>query len=92
MAGKINIDSERCKGCGLCLAVCPKQAISISAKSNRQGYFPAETDNCDCTGCGVCALICPDAAIEVYRDEATPIVENAGPGNAGKPTVMQEKA
>jgi 2-oxoglutarate ferredoxin oxidoreductase subunit delta len=92
MAGKINIDSERCKGCGLCLAVCPKQTISISAKSNRQGYFPAETDNCECTGCGVCALICPDAAIEVYRDEATPIVENVGPGNAGKPTVMQEKA
>ncbi|HEC02773.1 MAG TPA: 4Fe-4S dicluster domain-containing protein [Phycisphaerales bacterium] len=92
MAGKIFIDSERCKGCGLCLAVCPKQIIVISKKSNRQGYFPAETDNCECTGCGACALICPDAVIEVYRDQATPIVENVGPGNTGKPTMMQEKA
>ncbi|MGA2094439.1 MAG: 4Fe-4S binding protein, partial [Sedimentisphaerales bacterium] len=24
MAGKIIIDSERCKGCGLCLTACPQ--------------------------------------------------------------------
>jgi 2-oxoglutarate ferredoxin oxidoreductase subunit delta len=69
MAGKIKIDTERCKGCGLCVAVCPKKGIAISKKSNKSGYFPAEAANSDCTGCAVCAIVCPDAAIEVYCDE-----------------------
>ena len=41
MAGKIIIDVERCKGCGLCVIVCPKNCIEISDKSNKKGYFPA---------------------------------------------------
>jgi 2-oxoglutarate ferredoxin oxidoreductase subunit delta len=68
MAGRIIIDIERCKGCGLCVAVCPKNGITISKKSNKSGYFPAQANNTDCTGCAACAIICPDAAIEVYRE------------------------
>lgn len=71
MAGKIIINTERCKGCGLCVMVCPKGGIIISKQSNKSGYFPAEANNTDCTGCAVCAIICPDAAIEVYRDSDT---------------------
>jgi len=70
MAGKIKIEFERCKGCGLCIAVCPKNSIVISKKSNKAGYFPAEPVNLNCTGCCSCALICPDAAIVVFRDES----------------------
>lgn len=67
--GKIEIDTERCKGCGLCVQVCPKNVISISKNSNKNGYFPAEVVNfIDCFGCAFCAIICPDAAIEVYHD------------------------
>jgi 2-oxoglutarate ferredoxin oxidoreductase subunit delta len=69
MAGRITIDFERCKGCGLCVAVCPKASIGISKKANKSGYLPAETSNNNCTGCAACALICPDAAIIVYRDD-----------------------
>jgi 2-oxoglutarate ferredoxin oxidoreductase subunit delta len=72
MAGKIKIDTERCKGCGLCVAVCPKNGITISKKSNKSGYFPAEAANSDCTGCAVCAIVCPDAAIEVHCDDGEP--------------------
>jgi 2-oxoglutarate ferredoxin oxidoreductase subunit delta len=68
MAGKIIINTERCKGCGLCVTVCPKGGIVISKQSNKTGYFPAQPSNADCTGCAVCAIICPDAAIEVYRE------------------------
>ena len=68
MAGFIKIDSERCKGCGLCVPVCPVKSISISPISNQKGLFPAQFDNKGCTGCALCAIMCPDAAIEVYRE------------------------
>ncbi len=75
MKGRIEIDKERCKGCGLCINVCPKKQIEISEELNTKGYYPArfqeenltETDPAECTGCAMCAITCPDVAIEVYR-------------------------
>jgi len=69
MAGKIIIDTERCKGCGLCVVVCPKEDIAISERANKSGYFPAEATNANCTGCAMCAIICPDAVITVLRED-----------------------
>jgi 2-oxoglutarate ferredoxin oxidoreductase subunit delta len=70
--GRIKINSELCKGCYLCISVCPKQVISVSETLNHQGYYPSKsTDSSDdpkCTGCAMCATMCPDVAIEVYRD------------------------
>jgi 2-oxoglutarate ferredoxin oxidoreductase subunit delta len=87
MAGKIIIDTERCKGCGLCVTVCPKGCIIISKHSNKSGYFPAEPAGSDCTGCAMCAIICPDAVIEVYRDDDT-IVES---GKKRRSALVKEK-
>ncbi|MEW6136607.1 MAG: 4Fe-4S dicluster domain-containing protein [Thermodesulfobacteriota bacterium] len=75
MKGRIEIQKERCKGCGLCIAVCPKQRIEISSDLNTKGYYPARFCEEDveapaersCTGCALCAVTCPDLAIEVYR-------------------------
>ena len=92
MAGKIIIDAERCKGCGLCVIACPKNSIVISKKSNEKGYFPAQSNNTDCTGCAFCAIICPEAAIEVLRDNPGKIKEIVESGNQGKPTLIEEKA
>jgi 2-oxoglutarate ferredoxin oxidoreductase subunit delta len=91
MAGKIIINTERCKGCGLCVTVCSKGCIIISKHSNKSGYFPAEAAGpakADCTGCAMCAIICPDAAIEVYRDDNT----GGEPRKKSKPTLIKEKA
>jgi 2-oxoglutarate ferredoxin oxidoreductase subunit delta len=64
------IDTERCKGCQLCFAFCPKGVLKLAAGINRMGYTPAEVNAetaRDCTGCGICALMCPDVAITVHR-------------------------
>ena len=68
MSGKILIDSERCKGCGLCLSACPRHRIGTAKASNRNGFFPAEALSPGCNGCGLCAVVCPEAAIKVYRE------------------------
>ncbi len=77
MKGRIEIDQELCKGCQLCISVCPKGQIEISDKINKKGYYPAsfkedppgESNNLKCTGCALCGLVCPDVAIEVYRQD-----------------------
>ncbi len=89
MAGKIIIDTERCKGCGLCAAVCPKNSIVISKQSNKNGHFPAQTNNTDCTGCAMCAIICSEVIIEVYRDSDIIAIE---PGKKVRPSLTREKA
>ncbi|HEY82450.1 MAG TPA: 4Fe-4S dicluster domain-containing protein [Dehalococcoidia bacterium] len=66
----IVIDAERCKGCHLCVSVCPKGIIAPASYTNQKGYILAEVIAAkaqECTGCTACALICPDAAISVYR-------------------------
>jgi 2-oxoglutarate ferredoxin oxidoreductase subunit delta len=68
MAGRIVIDIERCKGCGLCVAVCPKKGIVISKVSNKSGYFPAQKTDAECTGCAMCTIICPEAIITVGKE------------------------
>ncbi|MBN1314908.1 MAG: 4Fe-4S binding protein [Anaerolineales bacterium] len=66
--GRIEIDEARCKGCRLCVSVCPQEILVISSRLNEKGYMPAEvTDMEACTGCSMCAIICPDVCITVYR-------------------------
>jgi 2-oxoglutarate ferredoxin oxidoreductase subunit delta len=73
--GRIEIDTARCKGCGLCIPVCPQHVIHLSAELNPRGYHPAMLDdpNGHCTGCAVCAVVCPEAALTVYRRAVAPV-------------------
>jgi 2-oxoglutarate ferredoxin oxidoreductase subunit delta len=68
LMAKIEIDQERCKGCGLCTISCPKSLIRIGDVINRQGYFYVVWNGDEkCTGCAICGEICPDVAIRVWR-------------------------
>lgn len=63
---KVIIGRDKCKGCLLCVGVCPKKILIIDDKLNRRGTKPvAVTDESACIGCGMCYVICPDTAIEV---------------------------
>lgn len=68
--GTINIATERCKGCELCIPVCKPGVLQMSEDRNTQGMrYPQLLEGC--TGCMACALICPDFCFDVYRyDEA----------------------
>lgn len=64
---RVIIDAERCKGCRLCIAVCPPAVLGLGPL-NAKGYPVAVLlDNERCTSCTACALICPEAAMIVYR-------------------------
>lgn len=65
----VEVDTEKCKGCGLCVEVCPKEVLVIGHDVNSMGWLYAETRNPDlCTGCKQCALICPDAVIKITKE------------------------
>ena len=63
---------DRCKGCVLCVSVCPKAALEMAGGLNSRGYhYAVIPDQERCIGCLLCAVICPDAAIEIERLPAT---------------------
>ena len=67
--GAVTVNTERCKGCSLCVVACPKHVLSLQEKEvNNRGYHYAYMAvHEECIGCQSCALVCPDACIEVYR-------------------------
>ena len=66
--GKIEINTKRCKGCGLCIPACPNECISLSKQADLRGICVAVFNaRQDCTGCTYCAILCPDVAINVYK-------------------------
>ena len=65
---EIIIEGERCKGCCLCIDVCPRNCIEQSNRPNAAGYFPAQfVPDAECLACALCALVCPDVGITVIR-------------------------
>ena len=66
--GKLEIKTDWCKSCSICIDVCPRKVLAIGDRINSQGYnYVVFTDDGTCTGCAICAEICPDVLIEVYR-------------------------
>lgn len=67
--GAVTVNTERCKGCNLCVVACPSDVLDLQQKEvNNRGYhfaYMAQPDKC--IGCQSCSLVCPDACIEVYR-------------------------
>ena len=66
---KVTVMVDTCKGCGLCVTVCPKGVLAIDkSKLNAKGYNAvAAVEPEKCIGCAFCAKMCPDCALEVEK-------------------------
>ena len=67
---KPNIDEDCCKGCGRCVAACPKKCLEISHdRLNSAGLKPVVYKGEGCIGCGMCFYNCPEPyALKVERN------------------------
>lgn len=71
--GDVRINTEECKGCGLCVDSCPTACLSLTPELNAYGAHPARYAGEGCSGCGICFYCCPEpGAITVYRMPAAP--------------------
>ena len=58
------INRDWCKGCGICVAFCPKKVLEMDAQDKAVAERLA-----DCIACKLCELRCPDLAIEVETED-----------------------
>jgi anaerobic sulfite reductase subunit C len=54
---RINVEPERCSGCGHCVAVCAEKALDLEDA--------IRLDQSRCLGCAACARVCPEKALRV---------------------------
>ncbi len=67
---EICIDDQVCKGCFLCLEVCPNKVLGKGEKRSRGGYpMPQVMDLGKCLGCFLCEWTCPDLALTVVKEK-----------------------
>ncbi len=55
----IEIDAEKCSGCGFCLQVCPHRVLELRAGK------AVVADRDACMECGACKTNCPRQAVRV---------------------------
>lgn len=55
----VTVDRKRCKGCGICIALCPTDVLEMEHPEMKCWAARVEA----CIGCLMCEMHCPDFAI-----------------------------
>jgi len=64
----IEIDVLLCKGCEICIEMCPVDVFSQSDELSPKGYYlPKVESEDDCNYCRLCEKMCPEFAIHVVK-------------------------
>ncbi len=65
----IHINQKWCKGCYICLEVCPKKVFEKSKEVSEKGFNPVFVAHPEqCPACQQCEMLCPDLAITVKKE------------------------
>ncbi|MEE9195457.1 MAG: 2-oxoacid:acceptor oxidoreductase family protein [Alphaproteobacteria bacterium] len=59
---ELRITPEWCKGCDICVKMCPERCLTLNALNIVELTRPER-----CTGCRICEWLCPDFAIDVIK-------------------------
>ncbi len=62
------LDTEKCKGCRLCIKSCQVDAFSFDKKKNK-----VSIRNNKCIGCGNCVSVCKAGALRLERNKETDV-------------------
>jgi len=54
----VEVDVEKCNGCGTCVEACPTEALSLNGEK-------ITVDEGECVDCGVCVDECPEKALSL---------------------------
>ncbi|MBN1609455.1 MAG: 4Fe-4S dicluster domain-containing protein [Polyangiaceae bacterium] len=57
----ISIDKSGCRGCSLCVEICPTEVLALSAEER----VATVARSADCIGCTSCEYICPSRCVRV---------------------------
>src|SRR5262245_6022914 len=71
--GRIEIRADECKGCGLCIHVCPVHCLALQETLNRLGYTAATYLGHGCTGCSICFYVCPEPGVLTVLRQERPV-------------------
>jgi indolepyruvate ferredoxin oxidoreductase beta subunit len=60
----LEITEAWCKGCDICVKMCPERVLTLNARN-----IAELTDPAGCTACRLCEWLCPDFAIRVHVEQ-----------------------
>lgn len=56
----VSINEDMCNGCGICVGICPYDALSLNVEKS-----VTEVNEVLCEGCGTCSAACPSGASQL---------------------------
>ena len=90
LKGAIEVNTERCKGCQLCIIACPQKVIALAKKVNLHGYPYVEAVNEEaCVGCASCGIVCPDGYFGYPITPQSEVIETLAEQKPWETTGMQ---
>ena len=68
----VEVIREKCKGCELCVLICPQGCLHLDESTfNTNGFHAAsyvyKGMKGHCNACGLCYMVCPDYAVVTIK-------------------------